>query len=87
MAEGAFGSVYKIDDMFISIQIGAELFRSMVIKVAKKDGKHELYGEATKLGKLTRNAECPSNIVKILGIVQGAPDEPTSWSIALERLS
>eukprot|EP01045_Picozoa_sp_COSAG04_P009571 COSAG04_NODE_559_length_12608_cov_12.306499_12_plen_462_part_00 len=88
LAEGNFGSVYKINDMFMSIQIGAELFRSMVIKVAKTDGtdeaQRELYGEATKLGMLTRNRECPDNIVKVLGIVQGAPDEPTAWSMALE---
>ena len=55
LAEGAFGSVYKISDMFISIQIGAQLFKSMVVKVAKVDGKTDLYGEAKKLGKLTRN--------------------------------
>ena len=84
LAEGAFGKVYLICNVFPPVCIGARQFSKFVVKVAKtgaKGASDDLKQEVQSLAKLTH-----VNIVSILGFVHGpAPGESgATWMMCLE---
>ena len=85
--DGVFERTCKVEGVFPAMQIGQTTHNTMLLRVARQSCKtKKLHDEVTKLGRLTRNPECPSNIVKVLGILYGCAhrDGPEGFMMATE---
>ena len=79
LAEGGFGKVYLVNDVF-PIEVAGRMFTKVVMKVPKPSGVVELKGEVESLGGLAH-----PNVVQILGMVKGLePDGTEAWMMPLE---
>ena len=67
LAEGAYGQVYLVRNV-LDIEVKGKYYRTVVVKVPKKEGVAELKDEVEKLGVLSHE-----NIVQILGMMNGVP--------------
>jgi hypothetical protein len=82
-----FGWRCEVAWVFPSMQVGNTVHGTMALKIAKPGCKaQDLHSEVKRLGSLTRNPECPANIVQVLGIVYGRAekDGPETWMMATE---
>ena len=80
-----FGWQAVVESIFPRLQIGRSFHQKMMLFVAKKPGaeSEDLYSEVKRLAQLTRNQECPENVLQVLGIVHGRAGL-TSEMIGLE---